>query len=202
MNKNQKNIPPFSCEFTPQVPQLLQQLNCSIAISTYQAGKIVFISAKNEDELIQLPRNFEKAMGIAEDTEKDKIAIACKDEVIVFRNSIDLAKFYPKAQNKYDSLYLPRNTFHTGALDIHDLNFGDNGELFAVNTLFSSIVKIDLKCFHELKGVNFLNKLTENFIQNEVNSKNLSSIKTVEFIKKQLFDMQDSLEIIENLFPR
>ena len=62
----------------------------------------------------------------------------------------------------------------------------------------SSIVKIDLKCFHELKGVNFLNKLTENFIQNEVNSKNLSSIKTVEFIKKQLFDMQDSLEIIEN----
>ena len=43
-----------------------------------------------------------------------------------------------------------------------------------------------------------MNKLTENFIQNEVNSKNLSSIKTVEFIEKQLFDMQDSLEIIEN----
>tara|TARA_B100000161_G_scaffold109767_1_gene77727 strand:- start:91 stop:2511 length:2421 start_codon:yes stop_codon:yes gene_type:complete len=62
----------------------------------------------------------------------------------------------------------------------------------------SSIVKIDLKCFDELKGVNFLNKLTENFIENEINAKNLSSIKTVEFINKQLFDMQDSLEIIEN----
>ncbi len=143
MNVNQKKLPPFSCKFSPQVPQLLQQLNCSIAISTYQAGKVVFISAKNENDLIQLPRNFEKAMGIAEDTKKDKIAIACKDEVIIFRNSIDLAKFYPKAQNKYDSLYLPRNTFHTGALDIHDLSFGNHGELFAVNTLFSSIVKIN-----------------------------------------------------------
>jgi len=154
---NQKTLPPFSCKFTPQVPQLLQQLNCSIAISTYQAGKVVFISAKNENDLIQLPRNFEKAMGIAEDTEKDKIAIACKDEIIVFRNSIDLARFYPKAQNKYDSLYLPRNTFHTGALDIHDLNFGSNGELFAVNTLFSSIVKID-------ENYNFTPYWTPNFI--------------------------------------
>jgi len=142
MKKNQ-SLAPFSCQYTPQTPELLQQLNCSIAISTYQAGKIVFISAKNENSLIQLPRNFEKAMGIAEDAEKDKIAIACKDEVIVFKNSKDLATFYPKAPNKYDALYLPRNTFHTGAIDIHDLNFGNNGELYAVNTLFSSIVKID-----------------------------------------------------------
>jgi uncharacterized protein (TIGR03032 family) len=142
-NENPESLAPFSCKYTPQIPQLLKQLNCSIAISTYQAGKVVFISAQDEDSVIQLPRNFEKAMGIAEDTQKDKIAIACKDEVIVFRNSTDLAHFYPKAPNKYDAMYLPRNTFHTGAIDIHDLNFGNNGELYAVNTLFSCIVKID-----------------------------------------------------------
>ena len=142
-NKNPQALAPFSCKYTPQIPELLLQLNCSIAISTYQAGKVVFISSKDENSLIQLPRNFEKAMGIAEDITNDKIAIACKDEVIVFRNSDDLAKFYPKAPNKYDALYLPRNTFHTGAIDIHDLNFGNNGELYAVNTLFSTIVKID-----------------------------------------------------------
>ena len=142
-NTNPKALAPFSCKYTPQIPQLLQQLNCSIAVSTYQAGKVVFISAKDENSIIQLPRNFEKAMGIAEDTTTDKIAIACKEEVIVFRNSKDLAHHYPKAPNKYDALYLPRNTFHTGAIDIHDLNFGNNGELYAVNTLFSTIVKID-----------------------------------------------------------
>ena len=142
-NINPKELSPFSCKYTPQIPELLQNLNCSIAISTYQAGKVVFISAKDENSLIQLPRNFEKAMGIAEDTQQDKIAIACKDEVIVFRNSNELAYHYPKSPNKYDALYLPRNTFHTGAIDIHDLNFGNNGELYAVNTLFSSIVKIN-----------------------------------------------------------
>ena len=142
-NGNQQGLAPFSCKFTPNIPQLLQQLNCSIAISTYQAGKVVFISAKDNSNLVQLPRNFEKAMGIAEDIKKDKIAIACKDEIIVFRNSTDLAKFYPKGPGKYDALYLPRVTFHTGAIDIHDMNFGNKGELYAVNTLFSCIVKID-----------------------------------------------------------
>ena len=38
---------------------------------------------------------------------------------------------------------MPRLTYHTGALDIHDLSFGKNEQLFAVNTLFSCIVTID-----------------------------------------------------------
>ena len=142
-NNNPKSIPPFSCKYTPQFPQLLQHLNCSIAISTYQAGKVIFISAKDKETLIQLPRNFDKAMGIAENTKKDKLAIACKDEIIVFRNSSELAESYPNAPNKYDSLYVPRNTLHTGEIDIHDLSYGINEEIYAVNTLFSTIVKVD-----------------------------------------------------------
>ena len=38
---------------------------------------------------------------------------------------------------------MPRVTYHTGPLDIHDLYFGKNGQLLAVNTLFSCIVAID-----------------------------------------------------------
>lgn len=145
MNTNQTNkpFPPFSLQHSPNVPELLQQLNCSLALSTYQAGKLVLISAKDHNNLVQLPRTFEKPMGIAEDPEKDKLAIACKDEVIVFANSAQLAKFYPKSPNKYDALYVPRSTYYTGTLDIHDLNFGNEGGLFAVNTLFSSIININ-----------------------------------------------------------
>ena len=136
-------LAPFSCTYTSHVPEILQRLNCSIAITTYQAGKLVLISAQDENTLIQLPRTFDKPMGIAEDKGQDKIAIACKEEVIVFANSPDLAKFYPNAPGKYDALYMPRVTYHTGQLDIHDLNFGENNSLFAVNTSFSCIVKID-----------------------------------------------------------
>ena len=142
-NNENKALAPFSCQFSPQVPELLQNLNCTIAISTYQAGKLVFISAKDEDSLIQLPRNFNKAMGIAEDFENQKLAVACRDEVILFKNSVELANYYPKNPNKYDALYMPRITYHTGAIDIHDLSFGLNSEIYAVNTLFSCIIKLD-----------------------------------------------------------
>ena len=134
-------LTPFSCQYSPQVPELLSKLNCTIAITTYQAGKVVFISPKDENYLVQLPRNFQKPMGMS--LSGDKLALACKDEIVVFRNSNQLAAHYPKAPKKYDALYLPRMTYHTGALDIHDLSFGKNEQLFAVNTLFSCIVKID-----------------------------------------------------------
>ena len=135
--------PPFALQYNPQVPELLQQLGCTLAISTYQAGKVVLISAQDENKLIQLPRSFVKPMGIAEESASDRLAIACKEEVIVFANSTQLAKFYPKAPGKYDALYVPRLTHHTGGLDIHDLNFGKNGQLYAVNTRFSCLVQLD-----------------------------------------------------------
>lgn len=144
INRDANNpLAPFSCQYTPQIPELLQQLNCSIAISTYQAGKIIFLSPRDENSLVQLPRTFSKPMGVAEDIEKDKLAIACKEEVIVFSNSKNLAHSYPNSPNKYDSIYMPRLTYHTGAIDIHDLNFGKDGSLYAVNTLFSCIIKLD-----------------------------------------------------------
>lgn len=82
---------------------------------------------------MKLPRSFVKPMGIAEDPETDHLAIAYRDEVIHFANSPQLAQYYPKAPGKYDALYVPRLTYHTGDLDIHDLNFGLDGQLFAVS---------------------------------------------------------------------
>ena len=138
--KPHHQLAPFSCVYSPNLPELLLHFNCSIAISTYQAGKVIFISPKNKNELIQLPRTFDKAMGIALDG--NKMAIACKDEVIVLVNSQELASHYPRKANTYDALFMPRATYYTGALDIHDLDWG-NGALYAVNTSFSCLIKID-----------------------------------------------------------
>lgn len=157
--------PPFACQYSPQLPELLLQLNCSIALSTYQAGKLVFISPLDEHKLTQLPRTFDKPMGIAFDETSNRMALACREEVKVFQNSAELAIHYPKAPGKYDAMFVPRVTYHTGPIDMHDLSFGEtrkeleareaagisfspstetNG-LFAVNTMFNSIVEIDDK---------------------------------------------------------
>lgn len=134
---------PFSMVYTPQMPELLLRLNCSLAVSTFQAGKLIFISPKDEHSLIQLPRNFEKPMGFSFSDNFQKMALACKDELIIFSASKELAAHYPKNPATYDQMFMPRMTYHTSALDIHDVHFGENNKLFAVNTLFSCIVSFD-----------------------------------------------------------
>lgn len=130
----------FRCTHSPNLPELLYKLNCSLALSTYQAGKVVVISAVNPSRLIQLPRTFEKPMGIAADS--SRLAIATLSEVIVFNNARRMAPNYPNQPNTYDALYLPRATYFTGEVDIHDLHWvGD--ALLAVNTRFSCLAYID-----------------------------------------------------------
>lgn len=134
---------PFSCTYSSNVAELLTRLNCTLAISTYQAGKLVFISPKDENSLVQLPRTFNKPMGIAYDVERERLGLACKTSVELFQNSKELALHYPKGPGKYDALFMPRVSYNTAGIDIHDLRFGNNGEIYGVNTLFSCIIQLD-----------------------------------------------------------
>jgi uncharacterized protein (TIGR03032 family) len=132
----------FQCVYSSEVAELLNKLKCSLVISTYQAGKIIFLSPQSNGSLVQLPRTFQKPMGIAVNADNSKIAIACKDEIIVFANAPELGIHYPAKPNTYDAFFIPRLTYHTGNTDIHDLLWGKD-KLFAVNTLFSCIVTFD-----------------------------------------------------------
>jgi uncharacterized protein (TIGR03032 family) len=131
---------PFTCSYTEGLPELLSSLRCTLAISTYQAGKVIFISATDKKSLIQLPRSFKKPMGIA--IRDQQMAIATRSEVVVLANTPSLAATFPKQPNTYDALYLPRSVYYTGELDIHDLAFTDSG-LIGVTTRFSCISKIN-----------------------------------------------------------
>ncbi|GLB52960.1 TIGR03032 family protein [Neptunitalea chrysea] len=137
------DITPFQLTYSAQVPEILHRLRCSILLSTFQAGKLIAISSKDEDSMVQLARNFNRPMGITFSDEYNKMALASFNEVIQFRNSNVLAKTYPVQQNRYDSLYLPMQSNYTGQLDLHDLSYGESGELYAVNTMFSCICTFD-----------------------------------------------------------
>ncbi len=133
-------LPPFSCTFSPTAPEILHGLGATIAISTYQAGKVIFISAQDKDHLVQLPRNFEKPMGIA--VKEDQLAIATSSSVMVLKNAARMAPNYPKLPNTYDALFLPRAQYFTGDNDIHDLHWTKEN-LWAVNTRFSCLATIN-----------------------------------------------------------
>jgi uncharacterized protein (TIGR03032 family) len=140
MDINSRELYPFSCTFSPQLPELMLKLGCSIGITTYQAGKLILISAQDENRLSMLPRSFNKPMGF--DVDGDKMILATKDEVILFENSRELAVHYPNKPGAYDSLYVPRITFYTGQADLHDISFGKTG-IWAVNTSFSCICEVN-----------------------------------------------------------
>jgi uncharacterized protein (TIGR03032 family) len=131
---------PFACTHSANLPAILHSLHCTIAISTYQAGKVILLSAVDPHKLIQLPRSFSKPMGIAID--HNRLALATQNEVVIFNNAHRMASNYPNQPNTYDALFLPRSTYFTGEIDVHDLHWTTD-RLWAVNTRFSCLAFID-----------------------------------------------------------
>jgi uncharacterized protein (TIGR03032 family) len=120
-------------------PKLLENAGITLALSTYQAGKVILISASN-GRIQQRFKSFQKPMGIA--VCNDKLAVASLNEVRTFKNAPRLAGNYPEGPNQFDALYLPRAVYFSGTTDLHDLSYLKN-ELHGVNTLFSCVVKIN-----------------------------------------------------------
>jgi uncharacterized protein (TIGR03032 family) len=130
---------PFSCHHTPELPELIAELGCSLVVSTYQAGKLIMISSDGE-RLVQLPRTFDTPMGLAVD--ESRLAVATKSEIVLLANDSRLAAAYPKQPGRYDALFVPRSTHFCGQLMVHDMVWTTQG-LLAVNTLFSCLFRLD-----------------------------------------------------------
>jgi uncharacterized protein (TIGR03032 family) len=139
MTDNIKPTHPFSCNHTPELPELLGSLKISLAISTYQAGKVILVSSNGEN-ISLLPRNFDTPMGMAVDG--NRMAVATKDEVVILAHDRSMGSTYPKKPGVYDTLFMPRQTFHTGALSMHDMAFVGS-DIVGVNTLFSCLCQVD-----------------------------------------------------------
>src|SRR5262249_14257330 len=129
---------PFTFQHTPQLPEILAELACSLVVSTYQAGKVIVIRSDGE-RLVQLPRTFEEPMGLAVDG--DRMAVATKHSLVMLANEPRLAASYPRQPDTYDALFVPRSVHHVGALAVHDMVFTERG-LVGVNTLFSCLFQL------------------------------------------------------------
>ncbi len=133
-------LPPFSFTYSENFNQLLAGLRCSLAVTLCSSGKLVFFSPSYQGKLIQLPRNFERPMGMA--VWDNRLAIATKGNVVIHNNDAELASLYPNQPKTYDSLFLPRVTMHCGGLDLHELEWTSRG-LLAINTKFSCLSLIN-----------------------------------------------------------
>jgi uncharacterized protein (TIGR03032 family) len=127
------------CAASPGFPEWLADSGGSLVVSTYQAGKVAMIGWDGR-QVTLLMRQFDKPLGVA--VEGSRIALATRYDVTLFANAPLLATEYLEDQpGRYDALYLPRATYHTGDLHAHDVVF-QSGEVLLVNTRFSCLARL------------------------------------------------------------
>lgn len=130
---------PLRSVHTSNLPALFAQLGISLVVSTYQAGKVILVRADGK-ALNTHFRTFAKPMGIAAD--QNRLTIGGSNTVWDYRNMPAVAqKLEPVG--KHDACYLPRRIHVTGDIDIHELAYTHDHELWLVNTRFCCLCTLD-----------------------------------------------------------
>jgi len=141
-------------------PALLEHCGISLAISTYQANKLI-IARADRGQLNTHFRPFERPMGMA--IEAGKLAIGTGQQIWELRNvpvvvsQLESPAAHP--DREHDACFLPRRLHYTGDIDIHEMAYaavvGDrsgsffnpdsspNSELWFINTRFSCLCTLD-----------------------------------------------------------
>lgn len=141
MNENNADVQDLNSVFTSNLPDILKQLNISLAVSTYQAGKLILVR-RDGDKINTHFRNFNRPMGIA--VKPDRISIGCLKTVESYQNTPELIARLEEPGN-HDGCYVPRTSLETGAIDIHEMAWGHQNVLWGVNTRFSCLCTFDFE---------------------------------------------------------
>jgi uncharacterized protein (TIGR03032 family) len=114
----------------------LAEQRASLALSTYQTGKLFLLGLKATGELSVFERTFNRCMGLWGDGQA--LWMSSVFQLWRFENVLAPGQW----DDGYDRLYVPRTGHTTGDLDIHDVTVDRDGEVLFVNTLFSCLATV------------------------------------------------------------
>jgi uncharacterized protein (TIGR03032 family) len=123
-----------SYECSDSLVELLSELQATLLISTYQAGKLVAIGA-HKGALTLSFHNFERPMGVARS--ENSLAVGTHRQIWLLDEAPDIARRMEPAQS-YTTCFLARSVHFTGDIQCHEMAW-IGGELWIVNTLFSCL---------------------------------------------------------------
>lgn len=130
---------PLRSVHTTSLRDLLRQLQVSLVVTTYQAGKVILVRADGERVNTHF-RSFHKPMGCVADA--TRLTIGGANSVWYLRNMPAVA---PKLEplGRHDAAFMPRGIHVTGDIDIHEMAWTKDDELWIVNTRFSCLCTLD-----------------------------------------------------------
>lgn len=112
--------------YTSNLPEIFRQLNISLVVSTYQAGRVILVRHDAADDGAAAGRGginthfrlFDKPMGIC--AKDDRLVIGGRNTVWEYRNVPAAAQALAPV-GKHDACYVPRGIHFTGNIDIHEM---------------------------------------------------------------------------------
>lgn len=127
----------FSISASRQFVSWLASTGSSIAVTTYQSGKLLLFGTKPEGRNITVfERSLERPMGLA--AAGQRLAVATLTQIITF---VDAAKDGAPTP-PFDAVFIPQVAHFTGDLDVHDMAFDASGRIVFVNTLFGCLARV------------------------------------------------------------
>lgn len=127
----------------------------SLAISSYQTGRVYLVGATASGQISFFERVFERAMGIVGDAQR--IYLGSLYQLWRFENVLRPGEVI---HGEHDKCYVPRNAQTIGDLDVHELGIQANGKVVFVNTKYSCLA--ELSQTHSFKAIwkpSFISKL-------------------------------------------
>jgi uncharacterized protein (TIGR03032 family) len=131
---------PFRYVHSNAFPALLEQLGISLAVTTYQAGKLMLVRSAG-GKLSTLLRTFDQPMGLAVDEKLDRMVVGTKRMVWTLRSAPDIAPQLDPP-GRHDHCFVPRAAHVTGDFRSHEIGLID-GKPWIINTRFSCLCTID-----------------------------------------------------------
>ena len=136
--QNEPKLNEVQFEHTQNFAHVLEQLQVTLLVSTYQAGKLLVIGS-HAGKLTFAFHGFDQVMGVA--VSKDRLAIGTRRQIYFLNSAHQIASKIEPA-GSHDRCWLTRSSFVTGSIHGHDLAWGEEG-LWVVNTLFSCLCTLN-----------------------------------------------------------
>jgi uncharacterized protein (TIGR03032 family) len=134
----------------------LLQLDCSVAISSYQSNSLYHLGCNPKGGLHLHQAAMAKPMGISYDL-KGGLTLASRSEIVEFKNVLAPDE---KINDIFDACFMPRRVHVTGGLDAHDIGIGSNGAPIFVNTKFNCLATVsNIHSFEEIWRPSFIHTL-------------------------------------------
>jgi uncharacterized protein (TIGR03032 family) len=136
--------------------KFLTERRVSIALTTYQSGRLLVVSGNAAGSRLHFcEQKLKRPMGIA--VQEGLLAIGLQNQLMTYS---DAMRDLNMNGGDIDAVYMPQTTNYTTDIDIHDVAFGEDGQVYFVNTQFSCVcTKSDGHSFKPVWKPKFITEL-------------------------------------------